>query len=137
MIPKERAREIRAKLNTITSDMTDEAAIDNKVLFAEWNGNGVQYTAGDRVLYGDNLYSVLQNHTSQPDWTPTAAVSLFALVLIPDPHDIPEWVQPTSTNPYMKGDKVKHLGKVWESDIDNNVWEPSVYGWTEVVSNAD
>nr|WP_316624556.1 carbohydrate-binding protein [uncultured Ruminococcus sp.] len=137
MNPIERARLIRAKLDTITKDMSDEQAVDNKVLFPEWNGNGVQYTAGDRVLYMDRLYVVLQNHTSQSDWTPSAAVSLFALVLIPDPEVIPDWVQPESTNPYMKGDKVKHLDKIWISDVDNNVWEPSVYGWTEVVLNAD
>ena len=41
---------------------------------------------------------------------------------------IPEWEQPESTNPYMKGDKVKHNDKTWVSDIDNNVWEPGVYG---------
>ena len=23
-------------------------------------------------------------------------------------------------------------GKTWISDIDNNVWEPGVYGWTEL-----
>ena len=40
--------------------------------------------------------------------------------------------QPSSTNPYSKGDKVKHNGKIWTSDIDGNVWEPGVYGWTEV-----
>ena len=45
--------------------------------------------------------------------------------------DIPEWVQPDSTNPYRKGDKVVHNGKTWESTIDNNVWEPGVYGWAE------
>ena len=44
---------------------------------------------------------------------------------------IPEWEQPDSTNPYMKGDKVTHGGKTWVSDIDNNVWEPGVYGWSE------
>lgn len=22
--------------------------------------------------------------------------------------------------------------KYWTSDVDNNVWEPGVYGWTEV-----
>lgn len=53
-------------------------------------------------------------------------------VLIPDPEVIPDGVQPDSTNPYMMGDKVKHNGKTWESIIDNNVWEPSVYGWSEV-----
>ena len=45
---------------------------------------------------------------------------------------IGEWKQPDSTNPYQKGDKVTHNGKTWESTADNNVWEPGVYGWTEV-----
>lgn len=137
MNPIERARLIRFKLNTITEDMTDEQALDNKVLFNEWNGNGVVYTVGDRVLYNDTLYVVLQAHISQSNWTPDVAVSLFAKVLIPDPHDIPEWEQPSSTNPYMKGDKVRHIDKVWVSDVNNNVWEPSVYGWSEVNTNAD
>lgn len=131
MNPIEKARQIRAKLDGITAEMTDEQAINNAVLFSQWNGGGIQYRRGDRVLYNDTLYAVIQNHTSQPDWAPDVAVSLFARVLIPDPEVIPDWAQPDSTNPYMKGDKVKHLGKVWISDIDNNVWEPSVYGWTE------
>lgn len=44
-----------------------------------------------------------------------------------------EWkpVQPGVNEAYKKGDKVTHKGKTWISDIDNNVWEPSVYGWTE------
>lgn len=32
---------------------------------------------------------------------------------------------------YMAGDKVTHNDKHWVSDVDNNVWEPSVYGWSE------
>lgn len=31
-----------------------------------------------------------------------------------------------------KGDKVSHNGKHWQSDIDANVYEPGVYGWSEV-----
>ena len=53
-------------------------------------------------------------------------------MLIPDETIIPEWEQPDSTNPYSAGDKVMHNGKTWVSDIDNNVWEPGVYGWTEL-----
>ena len=30
------------------------------------------------------------------------------------------------------GAKVSHSEKKWTSDLDNNVWEPGVYGWTEV-----
>lgn len=43
-----------------------------------------------------------------------------------------EWVQPDSTNPYMMGDRVLHNGNTWESTVDNNVWEPGVYGWEQV-----
>ena len=78
------------------------------------------------------MYRCLQGHTAQADWTPDAAPSLWAKVLIPDPEMIPEWEQPDSTNTYSAGDKVTHNGKTWVSGIDNNVWEPGVYGWTEV-----
>lgn len=92
----------------------------------------MEYTVGQRLKYNKTLYRVLQTHTSQQTWTPDVAPSLFALVLIPDADVIPEWVQPDSTNPYMLGDKVTHNGKTWENTIDNNVWEPGVYGWNEV-----
>lgn len=36
-------------------------------------------------------------------------------------------------NAYEQGAKVSHNGKKWTSDVANNVWEPGVYGWTEVV----
>ena len=84
------------------------------------------------MLYNGTLYKVLTAHTSQDDWTPDAAPSLFAKVLISDETIIPEWEQPDSTNPYSAGDKVTHNRKTWVSDIDNNVWEPGVYGWTEL-----
>ena len=71
-------------------------------------------------------------HTAQDDWTPTAAPSLWARVLIPDEDVIPEWEQPESTNPYKKGDKVRHNGKMWVSILENNTWEPGIYGWEEV-----
>ena len=83
---------------------------------------------GQRVLYDSVLYKVLQAHTSQADWTPVNAPSLFARVLIVDENVIPEWVQPDSTNPYMKGNRVTHNGITYESLIDNNVWEPGVIG---------
>ena len=50
----------------------------------------------------------------------------------PTGDEVAEWVQPDSTNPYMTGDRVLHNGSTWESTVDNNVWEPGVYGWAEV-----
>ena len=100
-------------------------------LFPAWVV-GRAYAVDDRVQHGGTLYKCIQAHTSQTDWTPEAAPSLFAKVLIPDETVIPEWVQPDSTNPYSKGNKVTHNGKTWVSDYDNNVWEPGVFGWSEV-----
>ena len=50
----------------------------------------------------------------------------------PTGDEVTEWAQPDSTNPYMTGDRVLHNGSTWESTVDNNVWEPGVYGWAEV-----
>ena len=94
---------------------------------------GQNYAVGTLLMYGGSLFTVLQAHTSQEDWTPTAAPSLFAQVLSSQiTGDIQEWVQPDSTNPYMTGDKVIFNGVTYESVIDNNVWSPADYaaGWT-------
>lgn len=128
---REEAQAIVDALVTLREAATDETALAVPVLYPAWRP-GMDYKAGKRVRHDGTLYRVLQDHTSQTDWTPEAAPSLFAKVLIPDPEVIPEWEQPDSTNPYAKGDKVTHNGKTWISDIDGNVWEPGVYGWNEV-----
>ena len=122
----ERAYALRAKIEELaTQHIDDTNAANYTELFPSWNGDGVAYKTGDRVKFNNVLYKVLQDHTSQSDWTPDAAPSLFTEVLIPDPSIIPEWKQPDSTNPYIKGDVVSHNGFTWESLIDNNVWEPT------------
>ena len=98
---------------------------------------GVSYPKDYYLTHNGKLYKVLQAHTSQTDWAPDAAPSLFAEVLPgQDGTEIGEWVQPGSTNPYMAGDQVTHNGKTWESLIDDNVWEPGAQGsealWQEV-----
>lgn len=110
---------------------TDEMSLQVPNLYPTWKSE-VDYKTGNRVLYNDILYKVLQDHTSQEIWTPVDAPSLFTKVLIPDDDIIPEWEQPDSTNAYMIGDKVTHNGKTWVSLVDNNVWEPGVYGWNEI-----
>ena len=129
-------RPLIEKAMTKTESLTDEEAITATCLYPRWSGESVEYAAGQRVQYNDNLYTVLTAHTSQPAWTPTDAPSLWAKVLIPDPGTIPEWEQPDSTNGYKKGDKVRHIDKVWVSTTDNNIWEPGVAGteslWQEV-----
>lgn len=128
---KEEARRLRAIIESQMQTAPDATAVEAVTLYPHWK-TGTAYVAGYRVQYNGILYSVLTAHTSQSDWTPDASPSLFAKVLIPDPEQIPEWEQPESTNPYMEGDKVMYEGKVWVSDMDNNVWVPGEYGWTVV-----
>lgn len=126
------ARKFRAQFLKLREMATDEMSLQVPNLYPLWKEN-VTYIIGDRVLYNDILYKVLQEHTSQADWTPDIAVSLFAKVLIPDEDVIPEWEQPDSTNAYMIGDKVKYDNKYWISTIDYNVWKPGEYGWDEFI----
>lgn len=125
------AEKYRQLINKAADTLTDEEAAYAPMIFERWEPDK-NYDVGKRVCHNDKLYKVLIQHTSQETWTPDVSPSLFAEVLIPDPTVIPEWVQPGSTNPYMKGDKVRHNEIVWVSIVDNNVWEPGVYGWSEV-----
>lgn len=125
------AENIIAALVTLREIATDEQALTVPVLYPAWRSDAA-YSVGDRVLFEGVLYKALIAHTAQEDWKPDTSPSLWAKVLIPNADVIPEWEQPDSTNPYMKGDKVMHNGKTWVSDVDNNSWEPGVYGWSEV-----
>ena len=120
---------VRQQINTLAVD--DQTAVRMTEFYPAWE-SGQAYTAGYKVQYSGKLWRCLQDHTSQDGWEPDSAPSLWAKVLIPDENVVPEWEQPDSTNPYSAGDKVTHNGKTWVSDIDNNVWEPGVYGWTEI-----
>ena len=119
---------IRQQINSLSVD--DNTALRMREFYPDWAA-GQDYPAGFKAQRGGALYKVLQAHTSQTGWEPENAPSLWAKVLIPDENIIPEWEQPDSTNAYSKGDKVTHNGKTWVSDVENNVWEPGVYGWTE------
>lgn len=126
----ERGRKFRKRLEQAAQFIPDENAVEFTDMYENWASNGVLYTAGKKLQRNGVLYKVLVTHESQPDWTPEDAPSLFAKVLV-IPGEILEWEQPDSTNPYMKGDKVRHLNSTWTSDVDNNVWEPGVFGWTK------
>ena len=127
----EKARKLRYVIESLAETLEDEDALEVSELFPNWKEDG-SYNIGDRVRYNDILYKCLMMHNAQHDWNPEVSYSLWAKVLIPDPDVIPEWVQPDSTNPYMRGDKVRHNDRVWISIVDNNVWEPGIYGWDEV-----
>lgn len=106
-------------------------AAEHADLFAEW-AYPIAYTVGQIRRYNGTLYKCVQAHTSQADWAPPAAPSLWSLTADPT-EEWPEWIQPIGAHDaYDLGSKVSHNGKHWTSDVAANVWEPGVYGWTEV-----
>lgn len=127
-----RARELRRQIEESAAAMDDTKALEFPELFPAWSSGSITYAAGARVRYNGVLYKVLQEHISQEYWTPEDAPSLFAQILTSEDGNPLAWVQPDSTNPYMTGDKVLHGDKTWISVVDDNVWEPGVYGWEEV-----
>ncbi len=131
------AAQFRRAIQLWAQTLTDESTMmEIADVYPKWNGNGRSYKAGEIFAYGVNadgetqLYTVLQAHTSQPDWTPDAEESLYKAVGFTDA-GVNIWTQPLgATDAYAAGDVVEHNGKLWVSDIDGNVWEPGVYGWT-------
>ena len=124
-----KARELRALLENLAIDLPDEEAMNYPHAYPVFKV-GQTYTKDERIRYGEKLYKVLQDHTSQADWTPDIATSLF--VEVSPEGVIPDWKQPVGAqDAYNTGDKVKHNDKTWVSTVDNNVWEPGVYGWEE------
>ena len=120
---------IKANLiQTAIAYLPDEEAETVTALFPDWE-IGKAYAVGDRVKYNGLLYRCVQAHTSQADWTPDITPALWVRT---STEEWPEWIQPTGAHDaYNTGDKVSHNEKHWISDIDANVYEPGVYGWTE------
>lgn len=133
----EAAKVIRATMDKAGAMLTDAQALTVPGLYKKWNEKA-KYAVGDRALDDGVLYHCLTNHTAQSSWRPSVSPSLWAKVLTDPSGAILPWVQPDSTNHYAKGDKVTHIGKTWESLVDNNVWEPGVIGteslWKEVAA---
>ena len=125
------AKEYRLKIESAAVNLTDSEAFSSRELFPEFKA-GRRYCAGDRFKLGGVLYKVVQEHTSQSDWSPDDLPALYTPV--PDPlSEYPEWVQPLgSEDAYVAGAKVSYGGKRYVSDIDENVWQPGVYGWSEI-----
>lgn len=133
MITREKAYALRAMIEKGSASLSDTDALDAVELYPKWAAD-VDYTVGQRVRDGEKLYKCVQAHKSQADWAPHNVPALWAEVA--EPGTIPVWKQPTGAqDAYMTGDKVHYpdeQGAVWQSTVDNNVWQPGVYGWQEV-----
>ena len=129
MLTREKARQLRALIEQAVKSLNDADALDGVELFPQWITEHA-YNVNDRIKFENVLYKCVQAHTSQESWKPNLTPALWTRVTV---EEWPEWVQPLGTqDAYNEGDKVSHNGKHWVSMVNNNVWEPSVYGWEEV-----
>lgn len=127
---KEEAISFRKKIEQASAWTDDADALEMVDLFPHWVFPK-NYIVGERIQDDGLLYKCVQPHTSQEDWKPALTPALWVIVSV---EEYPEWIQPQgSADAYMTGNKVTHNEKRWISDIDNNVWEPSVYGWSEII----
>lgn len=116
-------------------NLPDDEAMEIADLYPAWVASR-KYSVGTTLKYGINadgetqLWSVVQEHVSQADWTPDKVASLYKKVGFND-SGVPIWTQPLGGHDaYKKGDVVSYNDKNYISTVDNNVWQPGVYGWT-------
>lgn len=131
------AEQFRRALQMFAASLDDEKAMEVATIYDPWVVDRV-YAVGEFVTHGTNsvgdpqLYKVVQSHTSQSDWTPDAAPSLFAAIGL-DEHGYPVWSQPTGAHDaYNTGDIVDYNGTLYQSLIDGNTYSPDAYpaGWS-------
>lgn len=61
--------------------MTVQESLELSAYFPKWEA-GKKMPLAYKVSYEDSLFEVIQEHTSQADWTPKVATSLFNLVQV-------------------------------------------------------
>ena len=132
--------ELIESIKRMANVVDDTTAYAVQEFYAEWSattstGEKSSFLKDQRVRSNGKFFKCNQDHTvDDPSWTPENTPALWSEISI---EEWGEWIQPTGAhNAYMKGDKCTHNGKKWISDIDNNVWEPGVYGWTQYVEEA-
>ena len=77
---------ITQQINTL--DVDDQTALRMVEYYPAWVTD-TAYSAGYKVQYNGKLYKVITAHTSQADWTPDVAVTLFER--IDEEHDGSEY----------------------------------------------
>lgn len=133
------AEQFRKALQLFAQSLDDEKAMEVATIFPAYEV-GKAYVVDEKFIYGTNevgdpqLYRVVQDHTSQADWTPDTTPSLYDAIGL-NKEGYPIWSKPTgSFDAYNIGDIVDYEGKLYKSLIDGNVYSPIEYptGW-EVV----
>lgn len=136
----QRAEQLRRAIQMLAANLTDDEAVEVSYVYDEWQV-GRKYKSDGFVRYGTNgvgdpqMYKVVQDHTSQADWTPDKTPTLYVAIGL-DEGGYPIWSRPTGAHDaYNASDIVNYNGELMRSLIDGNVWSPDELpsAWEKVI----
>lgn len=108
-------------------DLTDNEAMNSKQFYPEWTV-GFNYKKNWIIRYGEDLYRIGQDHTSQGQWTPGAdgTTALYSKIDISDDGYETWQTYDGVSGTYAKDQIVRDPTdeQLYKSLIDNNVWGP-------------
>lgn len=136
---EEKARELERERNkqlqeatilfvrTNASTLTDKQALSVSLLFDEWKV-GTAYKKDEIIRYGEDLYRIGQDHTSQSQWIPgtTGVDALYSKIEIgEDGYEVwKKWDGVSGV--YDEGKVVRdpNDNQLYKSKVPSNVWGP-------------
>lgn len=130
------AEHLRKALQMFAQSLTDEQAMEVATVYPAYQV-GKAYKTDEMFTYGLNevgdpqLYRVVQDHTSQEDWTPDNTPALYTAIGLTEA-GYPVWSKPSGAHDaYNMGDIADYNGTLYKSLIDGNVYSPDEYpaGW--------
>ena len=126
----EKARKMRAAMETAAVSLDDATASTAPELFPRLKGDGSLIKSGTRVFYGGKLKRAAVDLWDNAESTPEAAPTLWEDVLYRDGiRVIPETI--TVGLSFAKGERGWWGDSLYMSTIDANVWTPEANqaGW--------
>ena len=127
---KEKARKMRAAMETAAVSLDDATASTAPELFPRLKGDGSLVKSGTRICWGGKLKRAAVDLWDNAENTPDAAPTLWEDVLYRDGiRVIPETI--TVGLAFAKGEKGWWGDALYASTMDANVWTPADYpaGW--------
>jgi hypothetical protein len=118
----------------ISQQAADAEGLANPHMITIWHA-GISLLEGQLVRRRGQIFRVMQTHTVRADWLPGHTPEFYQEVISGIGDSYEAWL---AGKLYSAGDRVSHLGRSWESAIDNNHWEPAAAGvdariWKEIV----
>lgn len=126
----EKARKMRAAMETAAVSLDDATASTAPELFPRLKGDGSLVKAGTRICWGGTLKRAAVDLWDNAENTPDAAPTLWEDVLYRDGiRIIPETI--TVGLAFAKGEHGWWGDVLYASTLDNNVWTPEQHpaGW--------